>query len=207
MSVEFKVKLSEEQIVCNIATLFPTLAKTCYREIAKMRNEQATTAHDCGHTVNLLYDDSDDDDDQAPGFVANIGRPKSVQICVALDSGATDNVIDPDDLPEGVELKGPVGEPFKDASGGDIKKFGRCITLLENEDTNVCCGWTAFAVTRPLQSVREILGPEGGPGVKDVMFNNRIGVVMPPGLLEMLLKQIKPVAKYPRRGDLYVGDF
>jgi hypothetical protein len=40
-----------------------------------------------------------------------------------------------------------------------------------------------------------------------VMFNNRIGVVMPPGLLNMLLKHIKPVAKYPRRGNLYVGDF
>ena len=39
------------------------------------------------------------------------------------------------------------------------------------------------------------------------MFNNKIGVVMPPGLLEMLLKHIRPVAKYPRRGGLYVADF
>jgi hypothetical protein len=156
--------------------------------------------------VNLLYDDSDDDDDQA-GFVANIVKPKSVRIGVALDSGATDNVIDPDDLPEGVELTGPIGEPFKDASGGDIKKFGKCVTLLQNEDTKVGCGWTACAVTRPLQSVTKIAGPEIGPGVQDVMFNNRIGVVMPPGLLNMLLKHIKPVAKYPRRGNLYVGDF
>jgi hypothetical protein len=156
--------------------------------------------------VNLLYDDSDDDDDQA-GFVANIVKPKSVRIGVALDSGATDNVIDPDDLPEGVELTGPIGEPFKDASGGDIKKFGKCVTLLQNEDTKVGCGWTACAVTRPLRSVTKIAGPEIGPGVQDVMFNNRIGVVMPPGLLNMLIKHIKPVAKYPRRGNLYVGDF
>ena len=156
--------------------------------------------------VNLLYDDSDDDD-QAPGFVANFVKPKSVHIGVALDSGATDNVIDPDDLPEGVELKGPVGEPFKDASGGDIKKSGKCITLLENKDTKVGCGWTACAVTRPLQSVSKIAGPEDGPGVQDVMFNNRIGVVIPPGLLEMLLKHVKPEAKYPRRGNSCVGDF
>jgi hypothetical protein len=40
-----------------------------------------------------------------------------------------------------------------------------------------------------------------------VMFNNRIGVVMPPGLFNLILKHIKPVAKYPRRGGLYVGKF
>ena len=89
-----------------------------------------------------------------------------MRIGVVLGSGATDNAIDPTDLPEGVGLNGPVGEPFKDASGGDIKKFGKCITLLENEDTKVGCGWTACAGTRPLQSVSKIAGPEDGPGVQ-----------------------------------------
>ena len=69
------------------------------------------------------------------------------------------------------------------------------------------CGWTACAVTRPLQSVSKIAGPEDGPGVQDVMFNNRIGVVMQPGLLGILHTHVEPVAKYPRRGNLYVGDF
>ena len=41
LGVESKVKLSEEQKVCNIATLFPTLAKTCYKEIVKMRGDEA----------------------------------------------------------------------------------------------------------------------------------------------------------------------
>ncbi len=35
--------------------------------------------------------------------------------------------------------------------------------------------------------------------MQDVMFNNRIGVVMPLGLLGVLLKHVKPVAKYLRR--------
>ena len=39
------------------------------------------------------------------------------------------------------------------------------------------------------------------------MFNNRIGVVLPSGILDMILKHVKPVASYPRRGGLYVGEF
>ena len=92
-------------------------------------------------------------------------------------------------------------------SGGDIKKFGKVVTMMESADGKVGCGWTACAVTRPLHAVSKIAGPEDGPGVQDVMFNNRIGVVMPPGLVDLLLQHIKPVAKYPRRGNLYVGDF
>jgi hypothetical protein len=80
--------------------------------------------------------------------------------------------------------------------------------MLENGDGKVGCSWTACAVTRPLHSVSKVAGPEGHPtGIQDVMFNNRIGVVMPPGLVDLLMKHIKPVARYPRRGGLYVGDF
>ena len=130
-----------------------------------------------------------------------------VRVGVAADSGATDNVIGLDDLPDGVVPEGPAGPPFSNASGGDIKKYGKVVTLLENADGKVGCGWTACAVTRPLHSVSKVCGPEEGPGVQDFMFNNRIGVVMPPGLVDLLLKHIKPVARYPRRGGLYVGDF
>lgn len=43
--------------------------------------------------------------------------------------------------------------------------------------------------------------------MQGVMFNNRIGVVMPPGLVGLLLKHVNPVARYFRRGGLYVCDF
>jgi hypothetical protein len=190
-----------------------------------------TTAHDYGHdaamipglhrpftqeesdelyrevkaSINLLYDD--ESDEEVEEVMAATGPPRKTTISVAVDSGATDNVIPLDDLPEGVELQGPPGPPFSDAQGGAIQKFGKCVTLLENAQTKVGVAWTACAVTRPLQSVSKTTGPEDGPGVQDVMFNNKIGVVMPPGLLNLLLKHIKPVASYPRRGGLYVGDF
>ena len=126
---------------------------------------------------------------------------------VALDSGASANVIGLEDLPEGVEPTGPVGKPFKNASDGDIKKFGQCDLLMKNKDTKVGGRWTACEVFRPLQSVSVTTGPEDGPGEQDVLFNNRLGVVMPPGLVNMILKHIKPIATYPRRGGLYVCDY
>jgi hypothetical protein len=156
-------------------------------------------------SCNLIFDDDDGDD--AEEVVAVAAPAAKVRVGVAADSGATDNVIGLDDLPDGVVPEGPAGPPFSNASGGDIKKYGKVVTLLENADGKVGCGWTACAVTRPLHSVSKVCGPEEGPGVQDFMFNNRIGVVMPPGLVDLLLKHIKPVARYPRRGGLYVGDF
>jgi hypothetical protein len=80
--------------------------------------------------------------------------------------------------------------------------------VLENGDGEVGCGWTACDVTRPLHSVSTISGPEDHPtGLQDVMSKNKIGAVMPPGLANLLLGHIKPIARYPRRGGLYVGGF
>ena len=123
------------------------------------------------------------------------------------DSGASANVIGLEELPEGVEPTGPVGKPFKDARDGDIKMFGKCDLLMKNGNAKVGGRWAACQVIRPLQSVGATAGPEDGPGEQDVFFNNRLGVVMPPGIVDMILKRIKPVATYPRRSGLYVFDY
>jgi len=164
-----------------------------------------TAPEDVRKDVNLIFDDESESDEPPSELVAVAAE--RIRVGVAVDSGASDNVIGLDDLPAGVVPEGPVGPPFSNASGGDIKKFGKVVTMMESADGKVGCGWTACAVTRPLHSVSKIAGPEEGPGIQDVMFNNRIGVVMPPGLVDLLLKHIKPVARYPRRGGLYVGDF
>ena len=105
---------------------------------------------------------------------------KSTKASVALDSGASDHVVGLDDLPEDVKLEGPVGKPFHNASGDDIKKYGKCNLLMQNAETKVGARWNACDATRPLQSVSKTAGPEDGPGEQDIMFNNRIGVLMPP---------------------------
>ena len=75
---------------------------------------------------------------------------------------------------------------------------------MQNAETKVGARWNACGVTRPLQPVSKTAGPEDGPGEQDIMFNNKVGVIMPPGLVNMILKHVKPVATYPRRGGLYV---
>ena len=41
---------------------------------------------------------------------------------------------------------------------------------------------------------------------KYVLFNNKIGVVVPPGVINKILKKITPIAEYPREGGLYCAD-
>ena len=69
------------------------------------------------------------------------------------------------------------------------------------------CGWELANVSRALHSVATVCGPkEDDDGKQDVLFNNKLCVVMPPGIVRAILKRIKPIAEYPREGNLYVGD-
>ena len=84
--------------------------------------------HNCS-SVNLTFDDDDGDEDvQAEGLVAMAAE--KIRVGVAADSGATDNVIGFDGLPAGVIPEGPPGPPFSNASGGDIKKYGKVVTMM-----------------------------------------------------------------------------
>ena len=140
-------------------------------------------------TVNLIYDDDDEQAERQQTEEVVAVASGRVRVGVAVDSGATDNVIG--HLPSDVVPGGPVGKPFSNASGGDIKKSSKVTTLMENADGKVGCAWTACAATRPLHSASKIAGLEDGPGLQEVMFDNHVGVVMPPGLVKILLKHIK----------------
>ena len=89
-----------------------------------------------------------------------------------------------------------------------IEYYGDVGTILESDKGSVGCSYAAADVSRPLRAVSQICGPVGGAAVakQDVMFNNDLCVVMPPGLVRELLKRIKPIAQYDREGNLYVGD-
>ena len=39
-----------------------------------------------------------------------------------------------------------------------------------------------------------------------VLFNNRIGVVVPPGVVDLILKYVSPIMQYDREGGLYVAE-
>ena len=130
-----------------------------------------------------------------------------VRVRVAVDSGAVANTVHPRDLPDTVKVEeNRTGKHFVGAGGETIEKFGTCMTLLEGEVGVVGCNWNVADVTRPLHSVGCIAGPEEGPGLQDVLLNNKKCVVVPPGVVEMTLKTVKTVAQYNRDHGLYVGN-
>ena len=61
-------------------------------------------------------------------------------------------------------------------------------------------------MTRALHSISTITGPADGPALHDVVFNNKVGVVVPPGFVEEILKHVKPIIEYQREGNLYLAE-
>jgi len=168
--------------------------ETALKEIQHIADEE---------TLNVLdYEDGGEDDDMIATAI------ESVKIKPAIDSGAVANVVHPAELPDGVEVvPNDTGTHFTGAGGGRIKRFGSCVTKLSSEHGDVGCGWQLADVTRPLHSVSTVCGPQEHPtGKQDVLFNNKKCVVVPPGIVEEILKRVRPVAQYDRTGNLYVGE-
>ena len=132
--------------------------------------------------------------------------PAEVQVEVAADSAAVDNVINEGDLARGCHVvPNTTGQHFSGAGGEHIQRHGTCTTLLGGEHGEVSCDWQVADVTRPLHAVCKLTGPEEGEGVHDVMFSNKRCIVLPAGTVERLAKEMKPVVEYPRKGNLYVA--
>ena len=61
-------------------------------------------------------------------------------------------------------------------------------------------------MSRPLHSVSQITGPIDGDGNHDASFNNKVCVVVPPGVVDAIIRQIEPIAQYRRAGGLYIAN-
>ncbi len=159
-----------------------------------MRTEDAESK------INMVYDDEEE---------TLAVATERVTIRAAMDSGSVDNVIHPQELPCDAEpVANTNGKHFVGANNSRIQRFGQCDTVLESEHGSVGCGWQLADVTRPLHSVSKVTGPMDHPtGKQDVLFTNKKCVVVPPGVVEEILKRVRPVAEYPREGNLYIGEF
>ena len=154
-----------------------------------------------GDKLHLIVEEDED--------ILATANATEVRIRPAMDSGAVANVIHPADLPAGVVPSGnPQGKHFVGANNSEIKRYGHCNTVLKGEALlkDVTCGWQVAEVTRPLNSVSQVCGPPEGRGEQDVLFNNRKCVVVPPGIVDEILKKVTPVAQYDREGGLYLAD-
>ena len=158
---------------------------------------QCTEQEDKAEDISLFMDEEE--------FVG--ATTEEVSISVAIDSGAVDNAVHPDELPCDAEPEAnKSGRHFVGAKGERIEKYGTCTTMLEGDHGQVGCKWQLADVTRPLHSLSTIAGPPEGPGHQDVIFNNRLCAVVPPGVVDEILKKVKPVARYDRKGHLYAAE-
>ena len=133
---------------------------------------------------------------------------QETQIRVAIDSGAVRSVAHPSVMPAGIKITPNVdGKHFSGAGGESTERFGECETLLTGADSQINGRWSLADVYRPLHSVSQSTGPRDEDGNLDVLFNNKACVVVPSGVVDAVLRQIKPVARYHREGGLYVAGF
>ena len=80
-------------------------------------------------------------------------------------------------------------------------------TLLICKHGSVHNDWNLANVARPLHAVSHIAGPYEGDGNHDILFSNKLCAVMPPGIVDAVLRQIKLVTEYHREGNLYLAEF
>ena len=78
--------------------------------------------------------------------------------------------------------------------------------MLGSNHGEVACKWQCADVTRARHSIATITGAPEGEGKHDVLFNNKVGVVVPPGFVDEILKHVTPIIEYQREGNLYLAE-
>ena len=148
--------------------------------------------------VGLVYEDVDS---------SVLSAEDVVRVKAALDSGACRSCLGPDDLPAGVEPSGnPTGASFVGANNSPIKRYGEAITKCRHAKGSFGTTWQVAAVTRPLAAVSQTCGPMDKPGRQEVIFTNQTSYILPPGAAAEIIKKFKPVAEFPREGNLYLAE-
>ena len=160
--------------------------------------------HDPDHerVMPIEYEDCDDSDDLV------MELEEEVEIHVALDTGSVAHCAGPKDIPGSVRVKPPASgkiRNFVGAGGDGIKNHGEALVQLMQENGNVINTTFQVAdVVRPLHSASQIC--DGTDDKQhEVLFTREAAHVVPEGTLSRLLAAINVIAKYPRRGGLYVA--
>jgi hypothetical protein len=229
------VPLTRNQRCENIALQFPTLAKTCYREISRnmpvteqpegpknvpqdafrtlppggprpgapLGSDLTAAVLEAEQIIGSIHAIEYGQPDQALCAV----EPETVKVRVAMDSAASANVINPDELPsDAVYEPNEDNKHFVGANDSFIERYGSCKTIMSSPHGDVGCNWQMAAVSRALHSVGIVAGPKGGPGKQDILFNNEKCYVVAPGVVAKMMEKLTAVAEYDREGNLYIGE-
>ena len=140
----------------------------------------------------------------------------TIRITSALDSGAVANVVSPECVPSGTMVTpNTTGTHYTGAGGGRITKHGSCTTIIsDDQGRRVICPYNLADVSRPLNSVSQIAGPENQPEDEsraegnDILFSNKRAVVVPPGVVARVMKEMgEAILQWDRAGNLYTKEF
>ena len=134
-------------------------------------------------------------------------EPDVVKTKVAIDSAACEHVVHPKELPQDADWEpNETNKHFVGANESHIERYGSCKTIMSSKHGKTGCKWQMAEVSRALHSVGVTAGPKGGPGKQDLLFNNDKCYVVAPGVVNAMMKHLKPVAEYDREGNLYVAE-
>ena len=126
-----------------------------------------------------------------------------VDIEVAAGAGAGAHLAHPRHLPYSVEANDDKLGNFNGAGGEPITHYGRATLRTQQEyGKHISQEVQVMEVTRPLHSIPMVCDKK-----LDVVFTKTEGLVIPAGLLDEVLALVrqKAVAKYKRKGGLYVA--
>ena len=149
-----------------------------------------------GEVMPIEYEDNDD----AEIMVAD----EEVEIEVAADSGSVDHIAHPSNLPRSVKLRRPANgktRNFVSASNDPIKNYGEARVRLRTEEGKTVGNiFQAAEVCRPLHSVSKTC--DAG---HEMLFMKGEAIVVPEGTFSKLIGSVTPIARYRRKGGLYVA--
>ncbi len=164
-------------------------------EVAYIKNRSDSLLAPC-------YYDTEDEEEENPDEI--LAATDEVEIEVAIDSGAVAHVVGPSQLPGSITVEQPEHGKLRNfvaANNGKIKNFGKANVRMELDTGNEINNTFQVAdVSRPLHSVGVIADTK-----KEVLFTSGEAVVVPEGALSKFLGAIRQIAKYPRKGGLYVA--
>ena len=155
---------------------------------------------DLDRTVAPCYYEEDDDEDGEEILAAT----EETEANVALDSGAVAHVVGPNELPGNTPVEQPEDgrlRNFVGANNSRIKNYGKAkVEMTTDDGKTITNTFNVADVSRPLHAVSVVCDTN-----KEVLFTKGEAVVVPDGALSRFLGAIKAIAKYPRKGGLYVA--
>ncbi len=149
-----------------------------------------------GEEIDVVAERASSDDEQI------MMATEEVKIAVAADTGAVAHCAAPRHLPDTVSVDQSDPRDFTGADGAPLKHFGNAkVRMKMRNGKHVSNTVQVMNVCRPLHSVSTITDNE-----YDMLFTKKAGIVVPAGAFDEILKKVKRVAEYPRKGGLYIAE-